>query len=114
MERLSILRCFAPQRQLKNAYIFFRINFIVDRSWIFWVIFILISLNTNFFFSSSLLVKGAFRSLNFVLFTFNFLKFVFFLGEINHVRVRLERDAGVPFFVVLAFLTTGNLFLVAP
>eukprot|EP00088_Acartia_fossae_P017937 TRINITY_DN2028_c0_g1_i1.p1 TRINITY_DN2028_c0_g1~~TRINITY_DN2028_c0_g1_i1.p1 ORF type:complete len:1121 (+),score=288.03 TRINITY_DN2028_c0_g1_i1:476-3364(+) len=28
-------------------------------------------------------------------------------GEINHIRVRLEREAGVPVFVVLAFLSTG-------
>jgi len=28
-------------------------------------------------------------------------------GEINHVRIRLDREAGVPFFVVLAFLSTG-------
>lgn len=33
-------------------------------------------------------------------------------GEISHVRVRLERDAGVPFFVVLAFLTTGFMVVV--
>jgi len=28
-------------------------------------------------------------------------------GEINHIRVRIERDGGIPFFVVLAFLCTG-------